>query len=674
MFIRLRAHTCAYCHTIDEAHWKRHKEIAEFLLNIYETCGEVEWPITRSEFEAPERLQELDASPANSVQIDNSRTPVETGSSKRERKDAKKLSRASNRSKVVTQEEVQYIDSVLHLADGLWSSDSDGLHDPETIEEIEQHLHYHPHIHGHNSVHSRLRDPAERLDTGADFYVEVERILKTFRISELVQRNSRNKGLQGKELNAFHKLVDAFKRAIVEDLVLVKKDVLEIRMRRAGYLRYINKTAYGIVKDRYTDKDWKTGGKVTSSISDSSDARSSIEETRVLERYVTFRIRLDIDSHFISKLHEDVAPPSPPSNDQPDHRHLEVVHRRVDGDDDLYQAPIEPYHTPLLPFIPDSTSRKTPISLKIVTTKPLREPPEDKSTAMNAWGRNDARQQKSLPWSTVSYDRKPTPIAVHPEWASRSAEAHQPRVNLWSPDESEYPELVPSVVNPTKITRTVAPAVQALPTAAISVTNEPEEFEITVDTWIEDAIDCSPSTQKKAKKALREAKRKAKKVGVQEEVAHSSSVLENSSDNALDTFDMAVSEASTSPVSVEGDHNMNRQKTSKPTVTCTTEIDLAQVDMSVHPNVSQSKSKIDPESLPSPTTLPIVPLDKHSDWMDFTRYLAVDQLSEPLRLPRLGCPHEDHCIFEDSGVVDCPIHEPRKYLHNMIMDCSNLLS
>jgi hypothetical protein len=124
-----------------------------------------------------------------------------------------------------------------------------------------------------------------------DFEAEMERILETFHINELIRRNTKTKGSQGKELKTFQTLVDGFKQAVLEDIVLVKKDNAESRMRRAGYLRYTNRTSYGIVEERYTDKDWKTGEKFACSSSDTSGPVTPADKTCPLSRYLTlFRI------------------------------------------------------------------------------------------------------------------------------------------------------------------------------------------------------------------------------------------------------------------------------------------------------------------------------------------------------------------------------------------------
>lgn len=281
MFMRFRAHTCAYCQSIDEAHHKRHSDLAVQLRSIYENCGEVEWSIVPSE--AEERGREREPGDQTDPR-DGSITPDDVPSSKRERKDAKRLARAANRSKIITQDEIRYVDSVLHSADGISSNETDGPRNPEEIEEIEKNLRYHAQVYNTQSDRRGLREFAELCDTDADFVTEIERVLDVFRISELIKRNTKTRGLQGRDLKVFLALVDEFKHAVAEDIVLVKKDVLEIRMRRAGYLRYANRTAHSIVEDRYTNKDWKTGEKFTSSSSDSSGFVTPVEETGTFQK------------------------------------------------------------------------------------------------------------------------------------------------------------------------------------------------------------------------------------------------------------------------------------------------------------------------------------------------------------------------------------------------------
>lgn len=311
--MRLRGHTCKYCMGIDEQHYKRHHDIAERLRAVYESCGEIDWNIVPDESELDERGRARDLG------------DEDTPSSKRERKDAKRLARAASRSRVITQEEIRYIDSVVHSAEGITSNDADGPRNPEEIEEIERQLrvcaesvvlvstlskllttpqYHHAHVYstqvGRKGIRKLAEAPAESLDV--DFEAEMDRILETFRINELLRRNTKTKGLQGKELKMFQGLVDTFKHAILEDIVLVKKDTAEVRMRRAGYLRYTSKTAYGIVEERYTGKDWKTGEKFASSLSDFSGGITPTDETAPLVRFVALALIFSP-----AKLRQDAA-------------------------------------------------------------------------------------------------------------------------------------------------------------------------------------------------------------------------------------------------------------------------------------------------------------------------------------------------------------------------------
>ena len=295
--MRNRAHICNYCSTIDEAsvkhvpfnylqyadmiayrHYKRHHELVTQLRSIYESCGEMDRTIVPAEPGDPRRGRSFDSPPANRKPSNHSLTPEGTPTSKRERKDAKCLARAASRARVVTQEEIKYVDSVLHSADGVSTSDGAVPANLEEMQLIEEHLRYNANVYNSRSSRKDLKKSARIPDVDVDFDAEMERVLHMFRITELVKRNLRYRGLQGKDLRNLESSVENFKNAVVEDLVLAKKDAIEVRMRRAGYLRYTNKTAYGIVEDRYTDKDWKTGERISSSSSESSGLSSPSEE------------------------------------------------------------------------------------------------------------------------------------------------------------------------------------------------------------------------------------------------------------------------------------------------------------------------------------------------------------------------------------------------------------
>lgn len=259
MFMRLRAHTCQYCNSIDLAHYKRHKELAELLYAIYEYCGEPEWSIHTSNDNEPESVTRTwIESLETSESPDNSRSIT-----KRDKKDAKHLARAAGRVRVVTQEDLNYLDSVIHVDECMLGSDNNGPANADECEEIANNLRYHANVYN-SKVGRRDRESlASRPEVYIDFDAEIERILNIFHVPTLFRRSIGSGGVQGKEFKVLQSMIEGFKLALVDDLVLVKTDVIEVRMRRAGYLRYTNKSSYEIIEARYAVKDWKTGGKFT---------------------------------------------------------------------------------------------------------------------------------------------------------------------------------------------------------------------------------------------------------------------------------------------------------------------------------------------------------------------------------------------------------------------------
>lgn len=140
--MRLRGHTCKHCLAIDEAHYKRHQDIAEQLQAIYESCGEVDWTIVPSAPNIAAEETPRDTNNSCDYGTEDDRVAVIAGilPSKREKKDAKRLVRAAGRSRVITQEEIQYIDSIIHATDGMSSNETEGPRNPEEVDEIEKQL------------------------------------------------------------------------------------------------------------------------------------------------------------------------------------------------------------------------------------------------------------------------------------------------------------------------------------------------------------------------------------------------------------------------------------------------------------------------------------------------------------------------------------------------------
>ncbi|CAO2654626.1 Nn.00g113590.m01.CDS01 [Neocucurbitaria sp. VM-36] len=647
MFMRSKSHTCQYCTSIDEAHFKRHKDIAEQLCSIYESCSDSDWTIIPTGPEERGRPTEFDGGSTDSGEVDRSFTPENTLSSKREKKEAKRLARASDRSRVVTHLEIEYVDSVLHAADGVSNSDSDSPRNTEEIEEIERHLRYNAHVYNTQPNLRELKRLAHLPNGDVDFAAEMERILETFRVGELVKRNTRNRGLQGKELKTFHTRVEDFKKAVVEDLVLTKKDVLEIRMRRAGYLRYTNKTAYGIVEDRYTDKDWKTGEKFTSSSSASSGVMSPVEELGVVG----------------SKQQENSSHLLPLSTQEPDRRHLESSHKRVNGDDGLDGPIIEPYSAPLLTLLPDPTPRKKPISLKVVATKTL----EAGAEAMNAWGKRKARLEQDDGWQTISHDKKATAVVVKPVWghklATHSSGPNRQGVNRGTIVDSDFPELPPSTQNKTEDSGSNALAVQPPAAAKITDDNGPEQFIVPADRPVNDSVSPQPMVpQKKKAKKAREAKRKARKETGQENAMSTTMVPNDIPRQDMDDIDAIPASAFTSAVVDFEDPDFVKdeelpKKSTQRSEEIVSECHIAKAESQEVLGSQSSKEQL--RRCRSLSTDILVTKDgKHMHWIKFARHFVADQLTGPFFPSWSGCSHNKPCVFEGNSIPDCPFHEP----------------
>lgn len=631
--MRLRGHTCHYCRTIDEAHHGRHRRIAEGLRDVYESAGEPDWTIIPSEPEERGRAKEYGANSAGYEDGDRDNAAENTPSSKRERKNAKCLARAASRARVISQDEILHVDSVIHSADGVSSGESDAPCNVEEMEEIERHLKYNAHV--YNSQRRDLKKFARLPDVDVDFDAEMDCILEALRVTELLKCNTRNRGLQGKELKTFLAHVEELKKMIVDDLVAVKKDVFEVRMRRAGYLRYTNKTAHSIVEERYTDKDWKTGEKVSSNGSSSSELASNPEELESAYRYVQDNGRMPptLSNTFSSRSSDqatDVLPST--AKHDPDHRHLAKIHTRINGDDGLGQNVIEPYHAPLLPLSADVTSTKRAVQLRVVKNVSMpAASPQGSSTQAKSGNADDEA------WQTVLHGKKQLKPTVKPAWgmtaSGRPITVPSRPVNPWGPDSCEIPDLrlFPS------------PAVQPTPGATKANADGPEGF-----------IDDDPTTghpvvsQKKAKKYEREARRKAKKA-----VELATVVVESQAPAAPDTV------AFQDPTSAVKPSNRFDSPVALPSdavlIETTVEVVTTHID-----DIADLEPSVGLANIAPPEPLAVTNSSKHMHWLKFKRQFIVDQLTDPCLTLWPGCSHGTSCAFEAHGVVDCPFHQPRE--------------
>ncbi|RAR01485.1 duf323 domain-containing protein [Stemphylium lycopersici] len=632
MFMRLRGHTCTYCMAIDEAHYKRHHDIAEQLRAVYESCGEVDGTIIPSEqdFEDRGRTRGPDNNQGGKFQTGRSITPGDAPSSKRQRKDAKNLARAASRSRVVTQEEIRYVDSVVHSADGITSNDADGPRNTEEIDEIEKQLRYHAHVYNTQGSRKGLKKLAVIFSDTAevDFDAEMERILEVFRITELLKRNTKTKGLQGKGLKLFLTLVDDFKQAIVEDIVQVKKDAAEVRMRRAGYLRYTNRASYDIVENRYSTKDWKTGEKILSSASGSSGAKTPEE-----------------DSDQSPSEEEQKHPIRPGSRHDPDRRHLENIHQRITGDDGLYESTIEPYRAPLLPLPPNPTPGRGPVSLKVISIKA----PEMVEAPAQGGGKKKSTPSAAGDWQTVTNDKSLINSA--------------PRLRVWGNIPSQRPaEVLQTVLASRKtvlsttsfpspvvrnLSREASPKAPAVQSPSIWASRGPESFV----SRQADTLDEHPVvSQRKKSKKLRETKRKANRLSVPANAAEHSPAGDDNEKNdsgATNTTSIeVVSQLDAGAQDAEGGHTPEEAD------------EIRKIDEMPEPtHPTEHDDEVIP-SIPPLAPIPVTTYGKQIHWKKFARYFTVDQPTMPLLASWSGCSHGSSCAFEANDIPDCPFHEP----------------
>jgi hypothetical protein len=275
--MRNRGHTCDACTVINEAHHKRHQKIALILREIRELCGV-----------AGGLVREIRNTTTSAPDPDIGGLPSgENGLSttRKEKKEAKRLEKAAGRAKVITLQEYYYIDEVLHPP--VETRDPGSHPDPmnlEEVQEIEKNLRFNA------AVWANRKDRRDQVKgcnnkfqaVEFDFSAELDRIFEVFHIDLFIKDNERNRGLQGRSLKVFEQLVRKFRSAVVDDFVLIKRDEMETRMRRAGFLRYTNRAILEKLLDRYEDRDWRTGLRLQSpDVLDEMETETGVEQVRL---------------------------------------------------------------------------------------------------------------------------------------------------------------------------------------------------------------------------------------------------------------------------------------------------------------------------------------------------------------------------------------------------------
>jgi hypothetical protein len=326
------------------------------------------------------------------------------------------------------------------------------------------------------------------------------------------------------------------------------------------------------------------------------------------------------------------------------------MHMRVNGDDGLGEKIIEPYRALLIPMPTTSSSKQRAVQLKVV-----KNSVEPSVTTRTGCISKTPQQTNTGTWATVLSRKKPKPPSVKPAWGMTAAGRHVTPsvspVNPWGPEACEIPDLRSFG------SASVQPPVSVQPPEASTVTASrgPDQFvesDFTMATCT--AVGHAIVSQKKTKKYEREARRKAKKAGLQEQ--------------ALDIIKVT---------SIDGDVNLTHDTTlvddevvafycpSEDDSSSTIPLDIILIETAVKTVSSPVADMLEFESCAvvldqsSSVPLHVTNNTKHMHWLKFKRQFMVDQLTSPLLSKSLGCTHDSTCVYMSNDVLDCPFHEPR---------------
>ena len=289
------------------------------------------------------------------------------------------------------------------------------------------------------------------------------------------------------------------------------------------------------------------------------------------------------------------------------------------------------------------------------------------------WLRRDVARQtpssRSLQIPEESSPSLPSPIepaasnkpgsVIEPAWGKVTASTsplsrHSPVTAYSKVDGDDYPALsLPVKAHKRAPIASDAPAVQP-PAENENVSLRGPERAITPDNGTRDAHPIV--SQKKAKKAQREAKRKAKKVSSAEETTSPTAMEESGLKGVEQSFAETLLG---SPMASSSSHALDEVPAQSSISRARKPIDGAKVDASIVAAVEQD-TDLDVPTESSPSGISYTTDGKHDHWMRFSRVFVVDQLTVPLLQPFENCSHGSSCRFESHGIPDCPFHEPRR--------------
>ena len=227
---------CMACVNSDEEHDKRHREIAELVRQLKQLQTE------------QSSTSQTAASPKTPTSARMQRGVSESPLSKKHHKAAKKAAKATSRTKVITNSDVQYISDVLHPGHRNNAEDEERrlLEDPDIRLNI--------YFHRGTSNTREMRHRFLKIDQAGKGSSDIEddamqHILSALQVPQTADAKS----------SAERKLINAVRLAIKEDLVHVHGEDQQTMMRKAGFWRWASRKAYNRLVQAGRMWDWKSG-------------------------------------------------------------------------------------------------------------------------------------------------------------------------------------------------------------------------------------------------------------------------------------------------------------------------------------------------------------------------------------------------------------------------------
>jgi hypothetical protein len=182
---------------------------------------------------------------------------------KKEKKEAKRLERAANREKVTTMQDYEYLDGILHPPVDNRSA-IEAAANLDEVQERENRLRQAAELYVNQMAPlPRIQGKGKSQAGDIDWGNEIGRIFDALGITPLIRKNEKNRGLRGNDLKRFNKLVSKLTDYLIEDFVQIKRDEMEVDMRREAFCRYAGIQAYHTLLQRYgpdgEGRDWATG-------------------------------------------------------------------------------------------------------------------------------------------------------------------------------------------------------------------------------------------------------------------------------------------------------------------------------------------------------------------------------------------------------------------------------